>query len=57
MLAAEHVRGNSMLVSRQRECRALYAMAYGFFGRSTAILPHDDFFDRITELFEAVSGC
>ena len=59
-LAVEHVKGNPVIVSvpsAQRECRALFAMAYGFFGRLAGMLPRDDFFDRVAELFEAVNGC
>ena len=57
ILAIEHVKGGFGTASVQRECRALFAMAYGFFGRLTPMLPHDEFFDRVAELFEAVKGC
>ncbi|KAE9373181.1 hypothetical protein N431DRAFT_534420 [Stipitochalara longipes BDJ] len=55
-LAVEHVKGNPMVLSAQRECRALFAMAYGFIGRLSTMLPHDEFFDNVTELFGVVNG-
>jgi hypothetical protein len=58
-LALETVKGNPVIAqtrATQRECRVLFAMAYGFFGRLAGKLPHDEFFDRVAELFEAVSG-
>ena len=57
-LAVEHAKGNLAMVSvpsAQRECRALFAMAYGFFGRLAGMLPRNEVFDGIAELFEAVS--
>ncbi|PVH72007.1 hypothetical protein DL98DRAFT_612108 [Cadophora sp. DSE1049] len=54
-LAVENVRGNLAGLSTQRESRTLFAMAYGFFGRVSVMLPHDEFFDRVTELFGAVN--
>jgi hypothetical protein len=57
-LAVEYVKENGMIASvssAPHEHRAIFAIAYGFFGRLTEMLPHSAFFDLITELFEAVN--
>lgn len=61
-LAVEHSKavGSSSIWTSpvaRREFRALFAISYGFFGRLAGTLPHEDFFDRVTELFDAANGC
>ncbi|KAH7321833.1 hypothetical protein BKA65DRAFT_89456 [Rhexocercosporidium sp. MPI-PUGE-AT-0058] len=54
-LAVVNVRGNLADLSPQRESRTLSAMAFGFFGRVSVMLPHEEFFDRVMELFGATN--
>ncbi|KAI0975023.1 hypothetical protein F4678DRAFT_421696 [Xylaria arbuscula] len=60
MLTVEHAKNHttttiSTTSPTTREIQTLFAMAYGLFGRLAAMLPHEDFFDSVTELFAAVA--
>jgi hypothetical protein len=57
MLAVEHAKNNATISTSpsKREIQTLFAMAYGLFGRLAAMLPHEDFFDSVTELFAVVA--
>ncbi|KAI1324001.1 hypothetical protein F5Y16DRAFT_402849 [Xylariaceae sp. FL0255] len=57
-LTVEHAKNSNGTTSSaaspsRREIQMLQAMAYGFYGRLAAMLPHEDFFDSVTELFAA----
>jgi hypothetical protein len=60
MLAFEMAKETSVMVltpSKRRECRALFAVGFGFFGRMAEMLPQGELFDHISDLFDAVYKC